>query len=157
MRDKWFFLFLITFLLLPPLLQGQTGDSGQTFLNRSSLGGLGSGSLSGLSLLDPSKLSMSQSYTLSYSSSGNEKTMVGLYMNTLNYRFSDPLSLTVHVGYMHQPFANANSSSLISNSALLSGFELEYKPWKNFFLKIEYGSLPLRYHPYGRDGYGYDW
>jgi hypothetical protein len=157
MRDARFLVFVILFAVLPHLLTGQENSNGQTFLARSSTDYLGSGLSRGLSLLDPSRFSMSHSYTVSFTSSGGEGHMMGLYMNTMNYQFSDPLSVTVHVGYRHQPFAPANTRQLEDATGVLSGFELEYRPAKNFFLKIEYGATPYLSNPYFRNRYQNGW
>jgi len=156
MRQRWFLCVAIVLLLLPQFLVAQEGNDGQTFLSRSSVDRFGNRLPGGLSLLNPSKFSMSHSYTMSYSSSGGKGTMMGLYMNSMNYRFSQPLSVTVHVGYLHQPFGKADSRLRTSNSAVLSGLELTYRPSQNFFLKIEYGTTPFGYSPYYRNGLLYD-
>ncbi|MFQ6092817.1 MAG: hypothetical protein ACE5OR_09070 [bacterium] len=151
MGSKRFLLFAAVLFLLPHMLQGQEDNSGQTFLSRSSMDRFGSRLSGGLSLLDPSRFSMSQSYSISFSSSGGKGTAVGLYMNTMKYQFSEPLSLTVHVGYLHQPFTKGSFGRTMSKGAFLSGFELMYRPSKNFFLKIEHGATPLGYYPYYRN------
>ena len=157
MKGKQFFIFIVIFLLVPQLLTGQDNNNGTTFLSRSRMQRFANPVLSKLSLLDPNKFSMSHSYTMSFVSSGGKGNMVGLYMNTMKYQFSSPLSLTVHVGYAHQPFAKADSNNMLSNNTILSGFELTYRPKKNFFLKIEYGSLPVKCDPFYRYGSWYDW
>jgi hypothetical protein len=147
----------VLLLVTPYLLGGQERNSGQTFLSRSSTEYLGNGLSRGLSLLNPDRFSMSHSYMMSLFSGGGEGHMVGLYMNTMKYQFSNPLSLTVHLGYMHQPFATANAPRMTDANAVLSGFELEYRPAKNFFLKIEYGATPALYNSYNRSRFWYGW
>lgn len=157
MRVTGILLVILLFSLTPCLLVGQENASGQTFLSRSSADYSGTGMSRGLSLIDPNRFSMSHSYTMSYFSSRGEGRMVGLYMNTMHYQFSNPLSLTVHVGYMHQPFAKTGTSHMADANAILSGFELEYRPAKNFFLKIAYGANPSLYNPYNRNRFWYGW
>ena len=157
MRDGRLLGVVILFTVFPHLLIAQSDSNGQTFLARSSTDYYGSGLSKGLSLLDPSRFTMSHSYTMSFTSSGGQGHTMGLYMNTMKYRFSDPLSVTVHVGYRHQPFAPANARRLEDISGVLSGFELEYRPAKNFFLKVEYGAVPSLFHPYNRNRYNYGW
>ncbi|UCE19938.1 MAG: hypothetical protein JSV84_06230 [Gemmatimonadota bacterium] len=157
MKAKGIILGVLLVFLIPYLLGGQERSSGQTFLSRSSTDDLGYGLSRGLSLLNPDRFSMSHSYTMSLFSSGGEGHMVGLYMNTMKYQFSNPLLLTVHVGYMHQPFATAHARRMTDANAVLSGFELEYRPTKNFFLKVEYGTTPALYNSYNRNGFWYGW
>jgi hypothetical protein len=157
MRSKWLVCCILSLLVFPHLLLGQEANEGETFLSRAATDRYGNSVLGGFSLLNPDKFSMAHSYTMSYSSSGGQGRTVGLYMNTMNYRFSEPLSVTLHVGYLHQPFGRSDSNSMFSNNAILSGFELTYRPKKNVFLKIEYGAVPVRYDPFSRYGSWYDW
>jgi DNA primase catalytic subunit len=80
--------------------------------------------------------------------------MLGMYMNTMKYQFSDPLSIIVHVGYLYQPFGSQIGSQktdgLVRNNNFLSGFELTYQPKNNFFLRIEYGAIPYQNSDYAR-------
>src|SRR4030042_3511774 len=55
-------------------------------------------------LLDPGKFSMEQSYSVAFASSGARSMNQGLYLNTMKYKFSDPLFAQVRIGYLHQPF-----------------------------------------------------
>lgn len=94
-------------------------------------------------LIDPSKFEMSQSYSLSYMSSGNRNSNVGLYLNTLTYQFSDPLMMQVSVGYMHQPFGGTNTQ-LVSRegSVFLQGAHVQYRPTKSLLISLDYESYP---------------
>jgi hypothetical protein len=99
--------------------------------------------LKGASLLDPSRFNMYQSYSFSYFSSGRTSGTFGLYTNTLEYKISEPLLVRIGLGYLHQPlsvFGDRGSQDL--KGVILPNFQLLYHPSENFFLKIDYSSIP---------------
>lgn len=94
-------------------------------------------------LIDPDKFEMSQSYSLSYLSSGNRSTNVGLYLNTMSYRFSDPLLVQLRVGYMHQPFGGSRSSLASQQGRVfIQGAHLLYRPTENMMISVDYENYP---------------
>ncbi len=102
-------------------------------------------------LLDPSKFSMSQSYSLSFLSSGSRSFNQGLYMNQMTYRFSNPLIMRVAIGYLHQPFGGPILAKNAGGNLFVQKASLQYRPSKNTVFSIQYESLP-----YGmRDPYSY--
>jgi hypothetical protein len=98
--------------------------------------------LKGFSLLDPSRLKMSQSYTFSFFSSGKQSGTFGLYTNTLEYRISQPLLVRVGLAYLHQPLSMFNRGNQSLNGVLLPNFQLFYQPSKSFQLRIDVSSMP---------------
>ncbi|MBN2105437.1 hypothetical protein JW835_15465 [bacterium] len=95
-------------------------------------------------LIDPAKFEMSHSYSLSYLSSGDRSTNVGLYLNTMTYRFSDPLLMQLRIGYMHQPFGGDRSTlSSQQGNFFLQGAHLLYRPTKNMIISFDYESYPF--------------
>lgn len=93
-------------------------------------------------LIDPNKFSMSQSYSISFLSSGRQSTNVGLYLNTLNYQFSDPLRMQVRVGYMHQPLGGMASRTGQNGNVFLQRAMLEYKPTESMTFTVDYQQIP---------------
>ena len=106
----------------------------------------------GLLGLDPSRLTMSQSYQMSFMSIGGKGFTQGLYLNTMMYEFSSPLSLAVQWGIAHQPLSSFGGASLLNNGPFLSGAQLRYRPAKNFSVELEYSQYPGGYYygPYRR-------
>lgn len=105
-------------------------------------------SLVGLLGLDPTKFSMSHSYSMMFSSVGGHSFSQGLYLNTMKYQFSDPLSMFVQVGFSHQPFGNLGNDNLQTrNQLFLSGAGLEYKPSENFKLQFQFSQTPGSLYP----------
>ena len=85
---------------------------------------------------------MSHSYSLSYVSFGKQGSTQGLYLNTMNYRFSDPLLMQVRIGYLHQPFGGPGHLNAIDNNLFLQRAMLQYRPSTNFSITVDYQVLP---------------
>ena len=101
-------------------------------------------------LVDPSKFSMSHSYSLSLFSVGNRSFNQGLYLNTLNYQFSNPLRMQLRIGFLHQPLGGSGMTSQQNGKVFVQRALIEYKPSKNFSLSVDYQSYPssMYYSPY---------
>ena len=94
-------------------------------------------------IFDPSRLKIRQSYSLSYFSGGGQSGSVGLYMNSIEYSFSDPLKVRLDIGYMHNPSALfSNKSSITNSGVIIPGFSLDWRPSKNFMLSLDYRQVP---------------
>ncbi len=108
-------------------------------------------SIVGLLGLDPSKFSMSQSYSLSFASIGGRSISQGLYLNTIGYQFSNLLSMYVRLGFSHQPFGKLAGDFQPGNQLFISGAGFEYKPTESLKLQFEYSQTPgFNYSPYPR-------
>jgi hypothetical protein len=104
----------------------------------------------GFSLLDPSRLNISHSYSMSYWSGGGQSRSVGLYMSTLEYQFCKPLSVRVGLGYLHQPLGFTGVSG--PGGEFLPNVRLDWRPTDNMQFIIDYRTIPTS--TYDR-GYGY--
>jgi len=114
-------------------------------------------SLKRMSLLDPKRFSMKQETVMSYSSSGRYgNNLMGMYINTMEYRFNMPLTFRMRVAYQN------NMGSLFSNQAsggvrpgeetgrlFIPSFDMFYQPWKNTIISFHYrdysGMTPNEY------------
>lgn len=105
-------------------------------------------------LLDPSRLTMNQSYSLSYFSGPAGGQSVGMYMNSIGYQIARPLYLQVDIALAHDPGALINGGSATAGARVLPNFSLRYTPSSNFNLMIDVRTMPS-YSPYaGYPGYG---
>lgn len=102
------------------------------------------------SLLDPSKFSMSHSYSLSFFNVGKQTFNQGLYLNTMNYKFSDPLRMQVRIGFLHQPLGDMGMSQTTGSRVFVQRALLQYKPSDKMSISIDYQVIPssLYYSPY---------
>jgi hypothetical protein len=103
------------------------------------------------SLLDPSRLKMTQSYTISYFSSKSDRGSLGLYTNTIQYQLSKPLTVWVGLSYLHQPLNWLKSQNISTQGRILPNFMLEYKPNSNFYFLVKFSTLP--YGLYDREDF----
>lgn len=109
-------------------------------------------------LFNPNNFSMHHSFSLSYLTGGGQGLSMGTYTNSMFYKFSDNLDIRADISLFASPYNTfgkqyqSNLSGLFLNRA-----ELNYRPWKNALLQIQYFQLPPTYWMgYGnRFGYGY--
>jgi hypothetical protein len=102
---------------------------------------------SSFSLLDPSRLHMSQSYSFMYSTSKYGSQSLGMYLNSIEYQISDPLKVEVSLGYLHNPGALVgNRNDYLGDGKLLPGVSISWKPAKNLFFQFNYQQMPGYYY-----------
>jgi hypothetical protein len=105
---------------------------------------------------DPSRLTMSNSYSLSYITSGGRGLSLGTLTSSLAYQISDPLSVQFDVSLMHSPYNNLGGNFTKNISGVyLSRAELNYRPSKNTLLQIQYRQLPAMYWLNNYDRFGF--
>lgn len=92
--------------------------------------------------LDPARFSMNHSYSFAVGSVGGETYNQGLYLNTMRYQFSDPLTMYFQLGFQHQPFGNQMSQFNQQNQVFVSGAGVQYEPSDNFKVQLEFSQRP---------------
>jgi len=97
-------------------------------------------------LLDPGRLSMSQSYSIGFFSNGKSGVLRGLYTNYITYKFSSPLTLKIKLGYLHDPSMLFRSSSA-PGGIFLPEVRLIYNPSRNFRIDFIYSVVPALRNP----------
>ncbi len=98
-----------------------------------------------MSLLDPDRFSMKQSYLMNFLSDGGSGGVMGMYINSMEYRFNAPLILRLKVAYQTQTgmvFGNRDRYAALQNNQqgrlFVPSFDLIYKPFKNTTFGISY-------------------
>ena len=84
--------------------------------------------------LDAQKFSMNHSFSLGFSSLGGGSA---LYLNTMQYRFSNPLTLFLQVGIQSRSLGGRSMYGSQRGQMFVSGAGLSYKPSDNFGLYFE--------------------
>ncbi|MBT4483381.1 MAG: hypothetical protein HOC71_06855 [Candidatus Latescibacteria bacterium] len=120
--------------------------------------------LNKLSLLDPERFTMRNQYMMSFSSTGGSGQMMGMYMNSMEYRFNIPVIMRLKVAYQSQTgqlFGSSNAYSGLRNQnagrVFIPSFDLVYKPWKNTTIGFYYRDYSSGYGSQGYNRYnGYD-
>jgi len=103
------------------------------------------------SLLNPSKLHMSNSASFSTMMSNGQSFYQSVYTNHLQYKFNSKLSMNMNLNFVNYGSATMkNKVSFAGNgdnqSKVLPEFSLMYQPSKNFTIRFDYqqGSLYQR-------------
>lgn len=101
-------------------------------------------------LFNPNNFFMKHSYSMSYSSFGNYGMALGVYTNSMMYKFADNLDIQIDASLMHTPYNNFNNNlSDQINGIYLSRAQINYQPWKDVHLSVGFRSLPANfYNPY---------
>lgn len=113
-----------------------------------------SGARSSLSLAQPNRFSMHQSYSLTAMSTPQGSASSGLYLNTLSYQLAQPLSMFVDVGFytpIHSSIPGMNASAG-AGSIVLPRMGLEYKPSDRLTMNLELVNGPDAWKAYGMGG-----
>ncbi len=69
-------------------------------------------------LLNSSRLSMSHSMGMGFSSFGGSGYTQGYYMNQLSYKFSEPLQMNLRLGVTNNPFAASGNMAETPTTAM---------------------------------------
>jgi hypothetical protein len=105
---------------------------------------------------DPSRLTMRNSYSLSYTTSGGKGYSLGELTSNIAYQISNPLSVQFDVSLIHSPYNNLGGNFANDVSGIyLSRAELNYHPSKNMWLQIQYRQLPAMYWLNNYDRFGF--
>ena len=96
--------------------------------------------------INPKNFSLTHSINISYVTSGNASASITSYTGTLAYRILDNLKLSADVTMQYSPFATLGSSNPLVNNdfqnslngVYLSRVSLDYRPFKNMFINIQY-------------------
>lgn len=158
MMKQKIFISIALFLLVPGIAFTQLKTQNPQDVHFPSALTKGYGQASGLFGflgLDPSKIQMTHSYTLSFMTFGGQGFGQGVYLNTISYRISAPLSMSVQWGMLHQPFESAGVDSPFKSGFFVSGANLNYKPSNNFHVGIQYSSYPTTGYYRSPFDYGY--
>lgn len=107
-----------------------------------------------LDFLNSENFEMKHSVDMSYSMSGKNGMALGVYTNSMSFKFSDDLKLQVDASLVNTPyntFGDGFSKSI--NGIYLSRARLDYKISDQTKLSFEYRQLPAgygNYNSYGR-------
>jgi hypothetical protein len=99
-----------------------------------------------LGLLDPERFQMSQSYSMSFVSNGKQSNSAGMYLNTMTYQFSMPISMRLQVGYMHDPFVllGGGGDAMGGGQLFIPNFDVVIRPMKYMTIQFHYGMAPAQ-------------
>ncbi|MHB1687584.1 MAG: hypothetical protein ACYCVH_09430 [Ignavibacteriaceae bacterium] len=104
--------------------------------------------------LDSQNFQMKQSYSMSYSAFGGQGLALGVYTNNMSYQFSKNLNVELEASVVNAPYSTLGKSFQNSlNGIYLNRVALNYQPWKDVSISIQYSRLPYNYYsPYSMYG-----
>lgn len=98
--------------------------------------------------LDPSRIDMHHSFSMSYMMMGKTNAMVNMYMNEMSYRFSDKWMLLTRLGVMNSPYNSLPQDSYLNDTKLFGGAELRFTPSDKTMISLSVDSMPYYYPMY---------
>jgi len=101
--------------------------------------------------MNSDKFQMKHSYSLSYSSFGSNGLALGVYTNSIFFKFNEDLNMQVDASVVHSPYSTFGKDFQNNiNGIYRSRASLNYRPWKDVQINLQYRSLPAYYN----NGYG---
>ena len=98
---------------------------------------------------------MRHSFSMSYSSFAGQGVSLTTYTNSMFYRLMSNLNLQLDVSVMYSPYSTFGDQFQKDISGVyISNAAINYHPWKDFSVHLQYRSMPFGYgyyHPF----YGY--
>jgi hypothetical protein len=148
-------LFLLSFLLICSAVSAQfkaesdnRPDIRSGIVKNNSFGSL-------LGFINPDNFSMRHSFGLSYTAFGGYGgAALGVYTNSLSYKFNDQLKLETDISIVNSPYNSFGKDfSKQINGIYLNRAQLTFKPSDNMNIFIQYRNIPAGFSPYGFSGY----
>ncbi len=100
-----------------------------------------------LSWFNPNNFMMRHQFSMSYTSFAGRGLSLASYTNSMFYRIADPLHVRLDVSMLYSPYSSFGTDDL--NRIYISNAELNYRPWENFYIQLQYRQLPIgTYSPY---------
>ena len=126
-------------------LENQPSPSQGLFNQNASIGNF-------LGILNPDNFTMRHSFSLDYMMSGGGSLSLASYTNSMFYKISDPLNVRFDLTLMGSPYGSfAGYQQNDFNKLFISRAEVNYKPWDNTLIRLEYNELPYGRNPYYDD------
>ncbi len=100
--------------------------------------------------INPQNFSMKQSYSMSYSTFGGQGMALGVYTNSMAYKFNDKLNVQLEASFVNSPYSTLGKNFQNSiNGVYINRAAINYQPWKDFQISVQYSNLPYSYYsPY---------
>lgn len=107
---------------------------------------------------NPDKFHMRHSLSFSYQTIGSQGLSLGTYTNSMMYEVANNLTARADVSLSYSPYNSfAKHGQQDLSSIYLSRAQLDYKPWDNFMVQLQYRSIPhglySPYSPYASSWY----
>ena len=98
-----------------------------------------------LGWFDPDRFHMHHSFDLSFATMGNQSLSLGTYTNSMSYEFADNLVARTDLSMSYSPYntlPTLNGKKNDLSSIYLSRAQLDYQPWENVHVQLQYRTIP---------------
>ena len=111
----------------------------------------GGGNLFGF--LNSDNFQMKHSFNMSYSSFGSEGFSLGVYTNSMFFKINPDLNVQTDISIVNSPYSTLGKNFQNNiNGIYLSRAAINYKPFKDVSISLQYRNLPGVYNPYLYNG-----
>lgn len=147
--------FLILFFAAATVVEAQLRDDLRPSDNYTGvLSHTNSDNTSAGSLMNMLNMSMTHSYSMSFSNFGGQMQNINAYTNTMNFDLTDNLDASVSMSLLHSPFGNSfmNTGNDLGSRIILDSARLDYRLSDRSSISFEFSQRPYYYSPYGNFG-----
>ena len=100
-----------------------------------------------LGIFNPERFSMRHSYSFSYMLMSGTNVGIGMYTSSMFYKISDPLDARLDISLMHSPFSSYGKQFENNlNKLFVKRAELNYRPFDNMLIQLQYRQLPYSFY-----------
>ncbi len=108
--------------------------------------------------INPDNLKMQNTYEMSYSTFSGQSLALGAFTNSLFYKLSNKFDVQLSTSIVMSPYSSIGSDFQKSiNGVYITNAQLNYRPWKNVEVVLQYRQIPAGsyyYSPFSYYGYG---
>lgn len=105
-----------------------------------------------MSWFNPQNFRMNHNFSLQYFSFGSGGSSIASYTNSMFYQIANNLNARLDISLMGSPFGDYRNNF---SKLFISRAEINYKPWDNFYLHLQYRQMPINYYGYYFNDYWY--
>lgn len=135
--------YIILFIILTQFSFSQFKNNGFSGANIKD-GILNNSSNSIFSFLNNENFLMTHSINMSYSSFAGHGIAISTYTNSMMFKFSDKLNFQIDASIVNSPYSTLGREFQNNiNGLYINRAALNYRPWKDFFISIQYKSYPF--------------
>ncbi|PWN05226.1 hypothetical protein [Rhodohalobacter mucosus] len=100
-------------------------------------------------------MTMSHSYSMSFSNFGGQMQNLNAYTNSMYFDVSNKLDAQVDISVLHSPFGNSfmNNSSAMNTQIIVDRARIDYRLSDNARISLQFSQNPY-YSPFSNYGYG---
>lgn len=115
-----------------------------------------SGSLFGF--LSSDNFQMNNSIEMSFATFGGQSLALNTFTNNMFYRFSNKLNVQLSTSFVISPYSSLGSSFQNDIKGIyITNAQLNYRPWKNVDVVLQYRQFPAGYYYYSPYSYYGGW